>query len=150
MVKIFLKEVTMSNNEIERVQKIIANRGYVSRRHAEKLINEQRVKVNGELIQDLATKVSVHAEITVDNHPIIAESQKYYFIFYKPRNVVSTMFDPKHRKTVADYFKKIPARVYPVGRLDYDVAGLIIVTNDGEMANFVMHPRYEFVKPTKP
>ncbi|ATG97278.1 pseudouridine synthase [Mesoplasma lactucae] len=133
-------------NNIERVQKIIANRGAVSRRRAEKLIEEGRVKVNGETVKDLGTKASTDALITIDNQPIISDDKKYYFLFYKPRNVVSTMYDPKHRKTIADYFKNVPARVYPVGRLDYDVSGLILVTNDGELANFVMHPRYEFIK----
>ena len=136
----------MSSHQIERVQKIIANRGYVSRRKAEKLISEHRVKVNGVIVQDLGTKVSIDAQIMIDNHVVEPSTQKYYFIFYKPRNVVSTMYDPKHRKTIADYFKAVPTRVYPVGRLDYDVSGLILVTNDGELANFVMHPRYEFIK----
>jgi len=130
----------------ERLQKIIANRGYTSRRHAETLITQGRVKVNGEKVTQLGMKFPVDAEILIDNKPIDQENQKVYYLFNKPRLVISTMYDPKGRKTVKDYFENVPARVYPVGRLDYDVNGLLIMTNDGEFANFIMHPKYEFRK----
>jgi len=133
-------------NKEERLQKIIANRGYTSRRNAETLITQGRVKVNGVKITELGAKFPLNVEILVDNKVVGQENNKLYYLFYKPRLVISTLYDPKDRKTVKDFFKKVPGRVYPVGRLDYDVSGLLIMTNDGEFANFVMHPRYEFKK----
>ncbi|AEM68758.1 pseudouridine synthase [Mycoplasma putrefaciens] len=132
----------------ERLQKVIANRGYASRRAAEKLITSGRVKVDGIIITELGTKVDRNAKIEINNQEVISDSanQKYYYLFYKPRLVLTTMYDPKKRKTVADYFQDLPHRVYPIGRLDYDVSGLLIMTNDGEMSHFIMHPRYEFFK----
>ncbi|PPE04651.1 ribosomal large subunit pseudouridine synthase B [Entomoplasma ellychniae] len=131
---------------MERLQKILSARGVTSRRNAEKLIIEGRVVVNGERITELGFKTTTDAEIMVDGKITETSNEKFYYLFYKPRLVLTTMYDPKQRKTVADYFKDVPTRVYPVGRLDYDVSGLIIMTNDGEFANFVMHPRYEFFK----
>ncbi|AJM71762.1 MULTISPECIES: pseudouridine synthase [Mycoplasma] len=132
----------------ERLQKVIASRGYASRRAAEKLITQGRVKVDGIVVTELGTKVEPNAKIEINNKEVISDSnnQKYYYLFYKPRLVLTTMYDPKKRKTVADYFKDLNHRVYPIGRLDYDVSGLLIMTNDGEMSNFIMHPRYEFFK----
>lgn len=130
----------------ERLQKVIANRGAVSRRRAEKLIELGRVKVNGEVVRTLGLKIDPQAKIEIDNRPVLSTQDKYYFLFNKPRFVVTTMYDPKGRKIVADYFKTINARVYPVGRLDYDVSGVLLMTNDGDFANFVMHPRYQFKK----
>lgn len=130
----------------ERLQKIIANRGFASRRAVEKMIADGRVKVNGQVITEMGFKCDLNALIEIDNKEIIGDKSKYYFLFNKPRLVLTTMQDPKGRETVADFFTDVPARVYPVGRLDYDVSGLLIMTNDGEFANFVMHPRYEFFK----
>jgi len=113
---------------------------------AEILITQGRVKVNGEKITELGSKFPLNVEILVDNKVVEQKTDKLYYLFYKPRLVISTLYDPKGRKTVKDFFKKVPARVYPVGRLDYDVSGLLIMTNDGEFANFVMHPRYGFRK----
>ncbi|WP_036268837.1 pseudouridine synthase [Mesoplasma seiffertii] len=132
--------------KLERLQKIIANRGAVSRRAAERLIEQGRVKVNGQVITEMGYKAPIDAVIEINGQEIVTDNQKYYFLFNKPRLVLTTMDDPKGRRTVAEYFEDIPARVYPVGRLDYDVSGLLIMTNDGEFANFVMHPRYEFFK----
>ncbi|ATQ35728.1 ribosomal large subunit pseudouridine synthase B [Mesoplasma entomophilum] len=131
---------------MERLQKIISARGVTSRRNAEKLIVEGKVKVNGVVITELGFKTSPDADIEVNGKQTTKNNEKFYYLFNKPRLVLTTMYDPKQRKTVADYFKDVPTRVYPVGRLDYDVSGLIIMTNDGEFANFVMHPRYEFFK----
>ncbi|AVP49277.1 pseudouridine synthase [Williamsoniiplasma luminosum] len=136
----------MNNKEQERLQKVIANRGGASRRATEKMIEAGKVKVNGVVVTQLGTKVDVDAEITINDQPVIDNKEKYYFLFNKPRRVISTMYDPKKRKIVADFFQDVEARVYPVGRLDYDVSGLIIMTNDGDFANFVMHPKYEFLK----
>ncbi|PPE05279.1 pseudouridine synthase [Williamsoniiplasma lucivorax] len=130
----------------ERLQKVIANRGGASRRATEKLIAAGQVKVNGIVITELGTKVDVDAKIEINGQEMLNNKEKYYFLFNKPRRVISTMYDPKKRKIVADFFQDVDARVYPVGRLDYDVSGLLIMTNDGDFANFVMHPRYEFLK----
>ncbi|AKU80118.1 pseudouridine synthase [Spiroplasma turonicum] len=130
----------------ERLQKIIASRGYCSRRKAEDLILKNLVKVNGKIINELGAKFEPNVEIYIDNKPVEPVSQKVYYLFNKPRLVLTTMADKDGRKTVADYFKNIKLRLFPVGRLDYDVSGAIIMTNDGEFANFVMHPRYEFQK----
>ncbi|WP_036228452.1 pseudouridine synthase [Mesoplasma photuris] len=131
---------------IERLQKIIANRGAVSRRAAEKLIEQGRVSVDGQVVTEMGFKTSTDALILIDGKEVIADDRKYYFLFNKPRLVLTTMDDPKGRKTVAEFFTDVPARVYPVGRLDYDVSGLLLMTNDGDLANFIMHPRYEFFK----
>lgn len=132
--------------EQERLQKIIASRGFCSRRRAEEYITQGRVTVNGKIITELGTKFDTNAEISISGRELRVENEKYYYLFNKPRLVLTTMFDPEGRPTVAEFFKQSPARVFPVGRLDYDVSGAIILTNDGEFANFVMHPRYEFQK----
>ncbi|AGR40946.1 pseudouridine synthase [Spiroplasma taiwanense] len=130
----------------ERLQKIIASRGYCSRRQAEKLIEQGRVKVEGKIIKELGTKFESNVEISINNKPLLEVKQKVYYLFNKPRLVLTTMDDPKDRKTVADFFNDSKIRVFPVGRLDYDVSGALIMTNDGEFANFVMHPKFEFRK----
>ncbi|WP_338985421.1 pseudouridine synthase [Spiroplasma endosymbiont of Diplazon laetatorius] len=130
----------------ERLQKIIASRGYCSRRRAEELIVQGRVKVNGQVIRELGSKFDSNVKIDINNKSLEEVKEKVYYLFNKPRLVLTTMHDPKDRKTVAEFFKNSKLRVYPVGRLDYDVSGALIMTNDGEFANFVMHPKYEFRK----
>ncbi|MCD2255219.1 pseudouridine synthase [Agrilactobacillus fermenti] len=129
----------------ERLQKVIANAGLTSRRKAETLITSGRVKVNDQVVKTLGTKVSEHDQVTVDGVPLEKE-RKVYYLFYKPRGVISAVSDDKGRKTVTDFFDQVDQRVYPVGRLDYDTSGLLIMTNDGELANLLMHPRYEVDK----
>lgn len=129
----------------ERLQKVIAQAGIASRRKAEKMILAGRVRVEGKVITKLGTKVDTFSTITVDGQPIERQSLHTY-LFYKPRGVVSTVHDDKGRKTVADYFKDLPYRLYPVGRLDYDTSGLLLMTNDGELANLLMHPKNEVPK----
>jgi len=124
---------------MERLQKVIAHSGYTSRRKAEQLILEGRVEVNGVKVTELGTKVSGNDVITIDGKGIETED-KVYFLFYKPAGVVTTMSDEFGRTTVADYFTNVKQRVYPVGRLDYDTTGALIMTNDGEFANLMMHP----------
>lgn len=123
----------------ERLQKVIAASGYTSRRKAEELITSGKVLVNGQVCDVLGTKVTSHDEITVEGHPI-SKAEKVYYVFYKPKNVVCTMHDEHNRRCVADFFKDVPQRVFPVGRLDYDTTGLLFMTNDGEFANLMMHP----------
>lgn len=123
---------------MDRVQKLIANSGYCSRRKAEELILKKKVLVNG-MVANLGDKASLSDEILVEGNPIGFES-KEYFLFYKPRGVVCTTKDDKGRKTVLDYFDDIPKRIYPIGRLDYDTTGVLLLTNDGDFANILMHP----------
>lgn len=130
----------------ERLQKILAAAGIASRREAEKIILANRVKVNGKLVNELGKKFDVSkCRITVDGKPVTAE-KKVYYLFYKPRGVVTTMSDPQNRKTVADYLSSLSVRVFPVGRLDYNTEGLLLMTNDGELAQKLMHPSHEVNK----
>ena len=130
-----MKEV----NFMERLQKVIANSGYCSRRKAEELIVNGRVKVNGEVVTELGVKVSSDDAISVDGKALKLEEDKVYFLLNKPRGVVSTSSDDKGRKTVVDLIDT-DKRIYPVGRLDYDTTGLLLLTNDGSLANLLMHP----------
>ena len=130
----------------ERLQKILAAAGVASRREAEKIITAGRVKVNGKVVNELGSKFdAARCRITVDGNPIKAEA-KVYLLFYKPRGVVTTMSDPQNRRTVADYIQELPERVFPVGRLDYNTEGLLLLTNDGELAQKLMHPSHEVNK----
>lgn len=124
---------------MERLQKVIANSGYCSRRKAEELIKCGKVFVNGEKVIELGTKVSGNDAITINGEAIKLEEDKVYYLLNKPRGVISSVSDDKDRKTVVDLIDT-KKRIYPVGRLDYDTTGLLILTNDGELANTLMHP----------
>lgn len=130
---------------MERLQKVIAQAGMASRRKAEQLILEGKVKVNGKIITELGVKVSPNNKVEVNGIPIEKE-QPVYFLFYKPYGVISSVKDDKGRKVVTDFLPGVQERVYPVGRLDYDTSGLLLLTNDGEFANLLMHPRNEIDK----
>ncbi|SFE32855.1 ribosomal large subunit pseudouridine synthase B [Alteribacillus iranensis] len=133
-------------NMMERVQKVIANAGVTSRRKAEKLIEEGRVKVNGKVIRELGVKVSPQKDtVEVDGIPLDKE-EPVYFLFYKPKQVISAVQDDRGRKVVTDYFKEVEQRIFPVGRLDYETSGLLLLTNDGEFANLMMHPKNKINK----
>lgn len=123
---------------LERLQKVIAESGYTSRRKAEELIVQGKVYVNGEKVTTLGTKVSPSDIITVDGVTLRKED-KVYYLLNKPRGIVTTNSDEKGRKTVIDLIET-DKRIYPVGRLDYDTTGLLILTNDGELSNILMHP----------
>lgn len=129
---------------MERLQKIIAESGYASRRKAEELIKNGKVIVNGKVVRELGTKASFSDDILVEGKRIEREEKEYY-IFNKPRGVITSTSDDKGRSVVTDYFGS-NKRLYPVGRLDYDTTGLLIVTNDGELANLIMHPKNEIEK----
>lgn len=131
--------------QAERLQKVIAQAGIASRRRAEQLIADGFVKVNGKKVTQMGVKVTPDDAIVVNGTPVMRE-QKVYYLFYKPRQVLSAVTDNTDRRVVTDYFSGVPERVYPVGRLDYDTSGLLILTNDGELANLLMHPRYEVDK----
>ena len=123
---------------MERLQKQISALGYCSRRKAEELIVKGLVKVNGEVVTELGTKVDPSDVIEVEG-VTLSKQEKEYYVFNKPREVVSTTSDDKGRKTILDYFD-IDTRIYPIGRLDYDTTGIILLTNDGEFANLMMKP----------
>lgn len=145
-IETFYVYLIFRNGEImERLQKIIAQAGVASRRKAEALIQEGKVKVNGKVVTELGTKVSSNCIIEV-NGARIEKEQKVYYLLYKPRGVVSTVNDDKGRKSVSDFFNHIHERIYPIGRLDYDTSGLLLVTNDGDFANKLMHPKFKIEK----
>ena len=123
---------------MERLQKVIAASGYTSRRKAEELIINGKVTVNGKKVYELGIKVDEKDEIKVDGN-IISREEKEYYLLYKPRGVVTTTSDDKNRKTVVDLINT-KKRIYPVGRLDYDTTGILLLTNDGEFANVITHP----------
>ena len=124
---------------MERLQKVIANLGYTSRRKAEELIINGKVKVNGKVITELGTKVKSNDTIEVEN-TILDNNKNYeYYLLNKPREVISSVSDEHNRKTVVDLIDT-SERIYPIGRLDYDTTGAIILTNDGTLANKLMHP----------
>ena len=129
---------------MERLQKVIAESGLTSRRKAEELISKGKVKVNGKIITELGTKVSPSDEIIVDNK-ILEKEIKEYYLLNKPREVITTTKDDKKRKTVVDIIKT-KARIYPVGRLDYDTTGVLLLTNDGDFANILTHPKNQIEK----
>ncbi|WP_026573337.1 23S rRNA pseudouridine(2605) synthase RluB [Bacillus sp. UNC438CL73TsuS30] len=130
---------------MERLQKVMAAAGIASRRKSEELIKEGKVKVNGKIVTELGIKVSANDKVEVNEIPIEREVP-VYFLLYKPRGVISSVSDDKGRKVVTDFFSEFKERVYPVGRLDYDTSGLLLMTNDGEFANLLMHPRNEIEK----
>lgn len=130
----------------ERLQKVMARAGVASRRESERMIKAGRVQVNGQVVKELGTKVTGADVVLVDGQ-LIEREQKVYILFYKPRGVISAAKDDKGRKVVTDFFKDIyQQRLYPVGRLDYDTSGLLLMTNDGDLANKLMHPRYKVNK----
>lgn len=130
---------------MERLQKVMAHAGVASRRKSEKLIAEGHVKVNGKIVKDMGVQVNRHDTIEVNGVPIERE-QPVYYLLNKPRGVISSVSDEKGRKTVVDLFPEIEQRIYPIGRLDYDTTGALILTNDGEFAQMLMHPKFEINK----
>ena len=130
---------------MERLQKVIANSGYTSRRNAEKLITEGKVSVNGEIVTELGTKVNNDDIILIDGVEINKEEKKVYFLLNKPRGYISSVKDDKGRNTIVDLIDT-DLRIYPIGRLDYNTTGIILLTNDGEFANHLMHPRNNIKK----
>lgn len=131
---------------MERLQKIIAQAGIASRRKSEELILSGKVEINGEVVTELGTKADPDEDIiTVNGRPIRSE-KKVYLMLNKPKGVITSASDPEGRKIVSDYLKGIKERVYPVGRLDYDTEGLLLLTNDGEFAHLLTHPKHHVPK----
>jgi len=131
-----------------RLQKFLSSVGIASRRTAEKMIREGRVRVNGKTILEMGKKIHpVTDRVEVDNLPVSIPLSKHYFLLYKPRGYLSTVKDPFGRPTVMDLFPPhLKKGLFPVGRLDLDTEGLLIMTSDGELAYFLTHPRYKIPK----
>lgn len=132
-------------SKMERLQKVIAHAGVASRRKAEKMITEGKVTVNGKVVKELGTKVSPNDDVEVEGVPLTKEAPVYYLL-YKPRGVISSVKDDKGRKVVTDYLPDVEERIFPIGRLDFDTSGILLLTNDGEFANLLMHPSHEVDK----
>ncbi len=129
-----------------RLQKFLAQAGVASRRAAEEMIRQGRIEVNGSKAE-LGMRVDpVRDRICVDGDPVFIEHKRILIAFYKPRDCVTTASDPQGRKTVFDFLPGFGARIFPVGRLDYDAEGLLLLTNDGELSNRLLHPRYGISK----
>ena len=126
---------------MERLQKVLARAGVASRRKAEGMILEGKVKVNGSVVTELGTKVSNSDRVEVEGVQIVKETFVYYLL-YKPRGYISTVHDEKGRKTVLDLLPGVEQRIFPVGRLDYDTSGVIIMTNDGDFSYTMTHPKF--------
>lgn len=131
--------------KLERLQKVMAAAGIASRRECEKMIQAGRVQVNGKTVTELGTKVGPKAFITIDGKGL-RPTKKRYILLYKPRGVVTTMKDPQGRRTVAEMLEGVRERLYPVGRLDYQTEGLLLMTNDGELAQKMTHPSHHVNK----
>ncbi|HUA09630.1 MAG TPA: pseudouridine synthase [Candidatus Acidoferrales bacterium] len=125
-----------------RLNKYIAQSGVASRRRADELIASGKVRINGKVIRELGTMVAQGDKVDVSGTPIAPIAQTAYLVVHKPAGVMTTMRDPQGRRTIAELIPKRMPRVVPVGRLDYDTAGVLLMTNDGDLANRLLHPRY--------
>lgn len=135
------------SDETVRLNKYLSDCGIVSRRKADELITEGSILVNGKKVFELGTRVNPGVDrVTVKGKPVKPAANKIYIMFHKPKNVVTTMSDPLGRPSIADFFERMPVRVFPVGRLDWDSEGLILLTNDGDFAQRVNHPSQEILK----
>lgn len=131
---------------LERLQKILARAGVASRRHAEQLIVDGRVRVNGRVVTELGTRADPELDrVEVDGKRLVAE-RYVYLLLHKPRGVVSTLSDPEGRPTVKDLVGSVEARVFPVGRLDFHTSGALLLTNDGAFSDGLLHPRRDVPK----
>lgn len=126
-----------------RLSKFLALCGLGSRRKNESLILEGKVLVNGQIVRDLSYKVSPERDQVIVDGKLLKIPPKVYYLFYKPRGYLTSLQDPHHRKTIRPFLEKLPFRVFPVGRLDKESEGLILLTNDGDLANQLLHPKYE-------
>ncbi|HEY2733415.1 MAG TPA: pseudouridine synthase [Polyangiales bacterium] len=124
----------------ERLQKILAGAGVASRRAAETLITQGRVRVNGRIVRELGSRANPRRDrVEVDGRRLVAERPVYY-LMHKPRGVVTTLDDPEGRKSVKDFLRDVSERVFPVGRLDFQTSGVLLLTNDGDLAQALLHP----------
>jgi pseudouridine synthase len=131
---------------MERLQKVMAHAGVASRRKSEEIIAAGRVKVNGETVKEMGTKVDPQYDVIEVDEKKISKEKKVYYKLYKPTNYVTTVDDPQGRNTILDLIDDINQRIYPVGRLDMDSSGLLILTNDGDLTYKITHPSHELEK----
>lgn len=137
----------MSDSQFVRLNKYIADCGHCSRRAADRLIEEGCVQVNNRKVYELGIKIDPSEDkVLVNGKALRPKNKNVYYAFHKPKGVLTSLKDPEGRPTVADFFKKLPYRVFPVGRLDWDSEGLLILTNDGDFAQEVAHPKSEITK----
>lgn len=129
-----------------RLQKYLAQCGVASRRHAEEMIAQGKVQVNGQTVREMGVQVEDTDIVCVNGERVQLESEKRYVLYHKPMGEVTTVSDPKGRETVMDHFHDYPVRLYPIGRLDYDSEGLLLLTNDGDLAAKLTHPSHEVDK----
>jgi 23S rRNA pseudouridine2605 synthase len=132
---------------LERLQKVLARAGIASRRGAEELIRQGKVRVDGKVVTEMGTKVDPETQVIKCNGVALAsQEKKVYILLHKPSGYLSTVYDPQGRPIVTDLLKNIKERVYPVGRLDLDTEGALLLTNDGELAQKILHPSHEVNK----
>jgi 23S rRNA pseudouridine2605 synthase len=131
---------------LERLQKVISQAGVASRREAETFIKAGRVTVNGAIVTELGTKVQVGKDRVAVDGKLLKHQDHIYIMLNKPKGVITTVKDPGNRQTVIDYLKDVPVRIYPVGRLDYNTEGLLLLTNDGELTHALIHPSRNIYK----
>jgi len=129
-----------------RLQKYLAQAGVGSRRKCEEYIKAGRVSVDGRVVREMGVDVADDARVSFDGEAVRLQKRMRYIMLNKPMGVVTTLSDPQGRETVVDLIQDISERIYPVGRLDYDTEGLLLLTNDGELANRLTHPRYNIEK----
>ena len=132
-----------------RINKYIASSGLVSRRKADELIKNGAVKVNGKVVKELGIDILQEDEVTVHGSKVYGEEKKVYYVLNKPLGYITTVSDDQGRLTIMDLLADIDARVFPVGRLDYNTSGLLIITNDGDLAYTLSHPKHEVYKTYK-
>ncbi|PID71943.1 MAG: pseudouridine synthase [Desulfobulbus propionicus] len=131
---------------MERLQKVIAQAGVASRRGAEEIIRQGRIQVNGKVIKEMGYKVDPDADLIVFDGKPLRQEKPLYILLNKPSGYVTTLSDPQGRPIVSDLVQDIPVRLFPVGRLDMNTEGALLMTNDGALGNSVLHPRYEINK----
>ncbi|UFJ43276.1 rRNA pseudouridine synthase [Brevibacillus humidisoli] len=131
---------------MERLQKVLAQAGVASRRKCEELISQGRVQVNGVTVSEAGTKVDPAQDVILVDGKAIQREAFVYLLLHKPTGVITSLHDPQGRRVVTDLLSGVKERVYPVGRLDYDTSGLLLLTNDGELANRIAHPSFEIDK----
>jgi len=129
-----------------RLAKLLAQAGIASRRQAEELIGQSRVKVNGSVVTDLTTPVEPKTDRVEFDNRLVRVEEPIYILLYKPSGFICTVNDPQGRPTVLELVRAVKERIYPVGRLDYDTEGLLLLTNDGQFTNLIIHPRYKIDK----
>ncbi|MFN8389199.1 MAG: pseudouridine synthase [Bdellovibrionota bacterium] len=132
-----------SSSDAVRLHKYLSQSGVASRRESEKLILEGVVRVNGRVVSELGTTVNPEEDMVSVRGRTVSPQTKSLYLFFKPLNVVTTMSDPEGRPSLGDYARQLPEKTFPVGRLDFDACGLLLLTNDGDFAERLLHPRYE-------